>query len=433
MDDEIIYLDNNATTRPLEEVVQEFAQLSLGNGYYNINTNSSVARKKRDDIELCSKDILEVAGLDPREYGVAYAASSTEINKGIISLFGPENVVTTPYEHKSILSCLTPGNPGDTTQGAARSTTQRTTRSTIQGIAKSTTQSTTQGIAQSTIQGTTQGVSRCPLTLSLDQENGIVTPKELERVLRTVTLERPKGSRLLVSIMAANNEFPSRNDLQALYKVVRSFTGVVFHTDATQLFGKIAPGGWHADLINFSTHKFHGLKGVGVLLYRKSLFPEGVPLVGGTPNSPAILAHAPLWKKLLGVPHGTSDDNYLDLRIRLLNALHPLGVVSFEPRDARFLNPGTCLLSFPGKCNLLMKKHLDKEGVVVSIGSACDTKKSGASDTIKAMGLLGNDGIIRVSFGTFTTTEDIDVFVEVMRRVLPKSEKILLTNVVEKH
>ena len=399
MGDEIIYLDNNATTRPLEEVVQEFSRLSLGNGYYNTNTNSSVAGKIRDGIELCSKNILEIAGLDPEEYGVAYATSSTEINKGIISLFGQENVITTPYEHKSILSCLT-------------------------------------------AQSATSWVSRCPLTLSLDKENGVVTPKELGRILHAVTLERPKGSRLLVSIMAANNEFPSRNDLFALNKVVKGFPGVVFHTDATQLFGKVAPGGWHADLINFSTHKFHGLKGVGVLIYRKSLFPEGVPLVGGTPNSPAILAHVPLWKMLLEVPHGTSlevphgtslDDHYLNLRVRLLSALHQLGAVSFEPRDSRFLNPGTCLLSFPGKCNLLIKKHLDKEGVVVSIGSACDTKKSGASDTIKALGLLGNDGIIRVSFGKFTTVEDLDTFVEVMRKVLPKSEKILLTKVVEKH
>lgn len=369
MSNKFIYLDNNATTRPLESVVDAYAYLSL-HSYYNINTSSFLAKEIRDKIDEASLDILKIACLNPDTFGVIYTSSSTEVNKGIISLFGQENVITTPYEHKSILGCL----------------------------------------------------SNNRNILKLDKANGVVTPEELDRTLGSLK----KKDNVLVSIMAANNEFPVRNDIEALGRVVKKYPGVRFHTDATQLFGKGTCHGFeYADLVNFSTHKFHGLKGVGILLYRKSAFPdtEKFPFVMGTPNSTAILAHAPLWKHLLEKKHGSQDEKYFDLRIHLLTELQPLGAISLEPDDCKFLNPGTCLLSFPGICNLLLKKHLDDNGVIVSIGSACDTKKKGASDTIKSLGLLGYNGIIRVSFSEFTTIEELDRFVKILKKILPLSRK----------
>jgi cysteine desulfurase len=237
-----------------------------------------------------------------------------------------------------------------------------------------------------------EGVYR--YTLPVDKRNGTVIGGTPGGTMSgdtpgcTTVISGTPGCTTLISVMAANNEFPVRNDLSSIKKVLPP--GSIFHTDATQLFGKVARGyPWVADLISFSTHKFNGLKGVGVLIYRKNVLEKHggtlKRLVGGTSNSTAILAHAPLFRDLAEGKMDGQDDHYLDLRIHLFESLKSEGVryKSLEPKDPSYLNFGTCLLSFPGACNLLIKKHLDQEGVVVSIGSACDTNKKGARAVLR--------------------------------------------------
>ena len=379
MQEKNIYLDNNATTKPDPEVVKTFAELSV-TSFYNINTNSKEAEKVRNSIEKMSKDILKVARIFNNDYGVLYAGSSTEINKAIIAWKSSKNVITTPYEHKSILGCC-----------------------------------------------------RESEFLKLDSKNCNVNPKYLAKIL-----EKDSSGKTLVSIMAANNEFPVVNPIKELYEVVTNHNAInsgreqiLFHTDATQLFMKTFDT-FYGDLINFSTHKFKGIKGVGVLIYRKSI--PGIEnlkslMVNGTPNSIAILAHAPLFKKFLNVRKSgysvAMESIYLDLRYYLLKKLLKINVnfISLEPEDIRFLNPGTILFSFPGCCNLLIKKELDSRGIIISIGSACDTDQKNASETIKSLGFLGKDGIIRVSFSTEITKKELDVFVKTLVEVLPLCKK----------
>lgn len=395
MQEKNIYLDNNATTKPDPEVVRAFVELS-STSFYNINTNSTEAGKVRNSIEKMSKAILKVARIFSDDYDVLYAGSSTEINKAIIAWIGSGNVVTSPYEHKSILGCC-----GEST------------------------------------------------FLPLDPKNGNVTPKSLAKVLKKVSGNSPKGnspkesllkgnSPKLVSIMAANNEFPVVNPIKELYEVVLEHnarnpgkTPVLFHTDATQLFMKTSDT-FYGDLINFSTHKFGGLKGVGVLIYRKSI--PGIEdlknhMVNGTPNSVSMLANAPLFKEFLKVRSSTSGLDAYEMPFKRRHFFFEtmleanVNFVSLEPEDVEYLNPGTCLISFPGCCNLLIKQELDAREVIISIGSACDTDKRGASETIKSLGLLGNDGIIRVSFGSSTTAEELTNFVKILVEILPLCKK----------
>lgn len=202
MNKKIIYLDNNATTKPSDSVLSEYIRLSKEE-FYNINTGAFVASTLRDNVDKMSNDILEYAGLENGDYGVLFAGSATEINKAIIGLFGSKGtVITSPYEHKSIASCVegidcvrlpvdkkngTVHLPDDWWDGGGGGGDGR-----YSGAFR--------GAFHGEFPGGSRGVFR-----------GALQSDVPEGALGTS----------LVSVMAANNEFPVRNDLAAIAKQIR--------------------------------------------------------------------------------------------------------------------------------------------------------------------------------------------------------------------
>ncbi|ANG61611.1 hypothetical protein A8C75_03385 [Marinobacterium aestuarii] len=234
----------------------------------------------------------------------------------------------------------------------------------------------------------------------------------------------------LISMMYANNETGVIQPVEQVAKLARK-RGIPFHVDAVQAVGKRAFNveSLGADFVSFSAHKFYGPKGIGGLYVRniERLSPlihgggQEMAMRSGTENLVAIAglgaAADECYREL-----SAWDQHSLACKQRLIERLkhadiqtHINGASTYEAAISNTLN-----LSIPGirgeALAVLMER---KEGMVVSIGSACSNNKTKQlSPVLLAMGLDEEriQSAIRISFGRFTRLDDIDRFATSLER-----------------
>jgi cysteine desulfurase len=254
--------------------------------------------------------------------------------------------------------------------------------------------------------------------------DGLIDLNRLENALTPQTI--------LVSIMVANNEIGTIQDIDQIGKICRS-RNIFFHTDATQAVGKVPINlkTTNIDLMSFSAHKIYGPKGIGALYVRNS-HPKvrlAMQLDGGgheygyrsgTLNVPGIIGFA----------------KALDLSITVMNKetqrlrqFRDMMLTQFsEQIDEIYLNghptrrlPNNLNLSFLHvEDNALMMSMKD---VAVSTGSACSTSDPEPSHVLKALGLPPErlHSSIRFGLGRFTTEEEVAYVVD---RVIKNVRKL---------
>lgn len=245
-------------------------------------------------------------------------------------------------------------------------------------------------------------------------EAGIVDMESYRRALE----KKP----LLVSIMTANNEIGTVQDIKTLCAMAHE-VGALFHTDAVQAAGKIPVDfkDWNVDYATLSAHKIYGPKGVGVL-YVKAKTPIE-PLIrgghqehglrAGTYNGPAIAAFgyaAELAGKELEDYAAHTGRLRQKLKDGLLKAVPSIRI---NGHDTQVL-PNTLNVSFPGAEGEAILLYLDLLGVAASTGSACASASLDPSHVLMATG-LGPElahGSIRFSFGKYNTEEEVDYVLE---------------------
>ncbi len=239
---------------------------------------------------------------------------------------------------------------------------------------------------------------------------------------------------LLVSVMAANNEIGTVQDLKAISAVARS-RGAFVHTDATQAAGKIPVdvAQWDVDYLTLSCHKLYGPKGIGALYVKKG--SPLVPLIrgghqerglrAGTYNNTGILGFgtaARLARAELS-EYGARLSRLRDrLREGLLAAV-PKVRVNGHPTENL---PNTLNISFPGAEGEAILLYLDLEGIEVSTGSACASGSLEPSHVLLATG-LGPElahGSIRFSLGRDTTEADVDYVIERLPPVIARLRRM---------
>lgn len=239
---------------------------------------------------------------------------------------------------------------------------------------------------------------------------------------------------LLVSIMTANNEIGTVQDIKELCALAHG-SGALFHTDAVQAAGKIPVDlkDWDVDYATFSCHKIYGPKGVGAL-YIKAGSPIE-PLVrgghqenglrAGTYNAPAIAAYGKAAELAL------KDIDFYGTHTRKLRNKMRDGLLAAIP-DIRInghpekVLPNTLDVSFPGAEGESILLHLDLLGVDVSTGSACASGSLEPSHVLVATG-LGPElahGSIRFSFGKYSTEEEVDYVLKNFPPVIEKLRKM---------
>jgi cysteine desulfurase len=251
---------------------------------------------------------------------------------------------------------------------------------------------------------------------------GCVKTYELERTIINNRIKKP-----LVSIMFANNEIGSKNDIKNIADIIHQYNGIL-HTDAVQAFmhTRINVKELGIDLMSVSGHKFGCPKGIGFLYKTKDL--DISPLIhggkqeygmrGGTENVPYICAMGNQVERL-------SED--LDAYLKSAVYIHNYIVKEVYERCSKY-----CEVYFNGNfkeriannLSLTLKginaeqliTLLDMKGICVSAGSACCAGSPTPSRVLKEIGLSDEDAFstIRVSFDYNTTREMVDKFVDAL-------------------
>jgi len=367
MDKRTVYMDYNATT-PLRAEVKEAMKADL-DVYANASSMHELGRLARTRVEEARADVASIIGAGSDD--VIFTSGGSESNNTVFATMfhrgrrgGRTGVVTTKIEHPCVLN-------------AARWLED-------EGF---------------------------PVRF-LDVDNtGRVDKDQLARALGPDTL--------LVSVMAANNEIGTIQDMEAIGALAKKKAGAYFHTDATQAVGKIPVDvdRWQADYLTLSCHKLYGPKGVGGLFIRKGAPIE--PLIrgghqehghrAGTYNNPGILGFG------LAARLAKSELDDYEAKTRALRNRLRDGLLSAIPKiringHPDFVLPNTLNVSFPGAEGEAILLYMDLAGIEVSTGSACASGSLDPSHVLLATG-LGPElahGSIRFSLGRNSTEDDVD-------------------------
>lgn len=225
----------------------------------------------------------------------------------------------------------------------------------------------------------------------------------------------------LVSIQYANNEVGAvlltDKVLNRLLKLKKKF-GFLFHVDAVQALGKCEFDISHVDVdfVSFSGHKIHCPKGIGMLFVKDT--KNFVPLIaghqefglrGGTENVLGIVALGIaceyLKEEMTDVSKKLKETNkYLESQLKKIDGL----VINCEKVERI---PNTTSITFDEISGNKLLLQLDKRGISVSTGSACNSESSEPSYVLTSMGLENPQNTIRVSIDENTSMSQIDYFI----------------------
>lgn len=238
----------------------------------------------------------------------------------------------------------------------------------------------------------------------------------------------------IASIIYANNELGSINDLPALAAIARS-NGILFHTDAVQAGGQLTLDVEQlgVDMLSLSAHKFYGPKGVGIFYAREGLHLASAITGGGhergrragTQNTPFIVGLARALE-LAHLENAGRTAHFRLMRDRLIHSVLsriPTAQLSGHP-DRRL--PSHASFIFPGIDANALLMHLDLNGVAASSGSACKTGNPEPSDILLAVGYTAEEAMsgLRLSVGAQTTEADIDYAVDVLVNAVEKLRRL---------
>lgn len=371
-----IYLDNAATTRMKEEVLQEMLPFFCET-YANPSAIYGFAGEAKRAVRLARERAAALIGAKPTE--IYFTSGGTESDnwalRGVAETYADRgrHIIVSAIEHHAVLH-------------------------TCQYLER-------------------QGFSVTYLPV---EEDGKVLPGTLKRAMRPDTI--------LVSVMAGNNEIGTLQPLAALSGIVHE-KGALFHTDAVQAYGHVPLPVQELgiDLLSASGHKLGGPKGVGILYCRENL--RLLPLLhggaqergrrAGTLNVPGIVGFGTA-AELAGETLPERMERISVLRDHLIDSVLakiPDTRLSGHRQDRLPGNAHFCFRDIEGESLLIL---LDQQGICASGGSACASGASEPSHVLAAIG-LPNDlarGALRLTLSEETTREEIDVTVETLKEIV---------------
>ena len=371
-----IYLDNAATTRVREEVLQEMLPYFRDN-YANPSAIYTFAGEAKKAVGRAREQAAALIGAKPNE--IYFTAGGSESDNWAIRAVAEvlwdkgRHIITSRIEHHAILH-------------------------------------TCEYLERQGFEVT---------YLDVDSE-GKVAPETLQRAIRPDTI--------LISVMAANNEIGTIEPIAALGKIAHE-KGVLFHTDAVQAYGHIPINveEMQIDLLSASGHKLNGPKGVGLLYCRENL--RLTPLIhggaqergrrAGTLNVPGIVGLGKA-ATLAGETMQERTERETGLRDYLIDrvlAEIPYTRLNGHRQDRLSNNASFCFRFIEGESLLIL---LDQRGICGSSGSACTSGALDPSHVLLAIGLPHEiaHGSLRLTLSEETTQEELSFVVETLKEIV---------------
>jgi cysteine desulfurase len=364
-----VYLDNNATTPVLPEVMEAMRPY-FGERFGNASSIHHHGQETRAAVERARESVADLLGCRPAE--VVFTGGGTEADN--LAIFGltkfGDHVITSTVEHHAVLNSC-------------------------------------KRLAEKGIEVTSLPVDGC----------GLIDPDDLRRALRPSTK--------LVTIMFANNETGVIQPVEEIGKICAE-AEVYFHTDAVQAAAKvpIRVKEIGCDLLSISGHKIHAPQGVGALYVRKGTTLEPMLYGGshersrraGTENVPGIVGLGKAAELAIrGFANGETA-RMAALRDRLQSAILQNVESAGVNGEGAPRAPNTSNVYFDYIEGEALIIALDLKGLALSTGAACSSGAIEPSHVLTAMGLRPDRAraSIRFSLGKQNTAEDVEFAIELV-------------------
>jgi cysteine desulfurase len=378
----LIYLDNSATTKPYPEVID--AYIKVASQYFGNPSSVNALGSEAERLLYQSREIIgKLLSIHPSE--IVFTSGGTEGNniavKGTAIKYRNrgKHIITTTVEHASIH----------------------------------------EGLKQ--LEGHGYEVTYLPV-----DETGAITVQQVEEAIRKDTI--------LVTIIHVNNEVGTVQPISGIGEILKKYPQTLFHVDHVQGIGKVPLdiAKSNIDLLTVSGHKFHSVKGTGLLYVRKGvqlapLFTGGAQenqLRAGTENVPGIVAMTKALRMTLENQEEKlrNVEELKNLLHRFLNELDE--VVINTPRQGSA--PHIINFSVPGTKPEAIVHALENYKIYVSTKSACSSKQTSASRILVEMGKPINIAktAIRVSLSAQNTKEEVQSFCKAIKEIV--QQKIVI-------
>lgn len=379
----MIYFDNAATTRPYDEVLrtyQEVATKIFGNPSSLHNLGSNATRI----LEASRKQVANLLGVAPSE--IFFTSGGTESDNWALkgTAFEKEqygkHIIVSAIEHPAV-------------KESAKWLSEH-------------------GFA----------VDYAPV-----DSRGFVDVEALAKLIKLETI--------LVSVMAVNNEIGSIQPISEISELLADKPTITFHVDAVQAIGKIPVSHYltsRVDLASFSAHKFHGVRGVGIL-YKKEGKRISPLLTGGgqesdlrstTENVAGIAASAralrmTLDKEALALP------KIAKMKQVIQEALEEFDGVQLFTEEEDFA-PNIITFGIRGVRGEVVVHAFEEHAIYISTTSACSSKAGKPAGTLIAMGVPQKEAqtAVRISLDDDNDMSQVEQFLTIFKHVYAKTQKV---------
>jgi cysteine desulfurase len=367
----MIYLDYNAITCGFQDIIKETTHLMLNHKFLNpssIHSSGKFAKSILNDAitRICKS-------INAKCHDLYFVSGATEGNNMVLNSSEFDLIFTLNTEHDSILSPLKNKKY--------------------------------------------EFVKTC--------KDGVIDLNDLRSKLKLYNT-----SNFLCSVMSVNNESGLKQDINAIYEIVKEFGGVL-HSDVSQMIGKesLNFNSFNADVITFSGNKIHSGFGGGCVIFTSGF--DVKPLIvgggqqkykrGGTENIPQIFALSKA-VELVNSPNYLKEyrEKTLSFQNKIEDMVMQNGGDVFCINQKRVSN--TSLIKMPNINNFVQMMEFDLNDISISIGSACSSGKTDISNVLKGVEMNEDDAkkYIRISTGIFNTDEEIEKFCEVWKSLLSR-------------
>lgn len=377
----MIYLDNAATTKPNQAVLDSFLKVSE-KAYYNANSPHQMGLQSEKILLQAKSRVKEMLNLN-KNTDIIFTSGATESNN--IALKGialrkkqfANVIITSVLEHPSVLEVMR--------------------------------YLETQGFILKYVNVT---------------PNGQIDINHLEQLMT--------DNVGLVTCMYVNNVMGQIQPIKEIGSLLKQYPKAHFHVDGVQALGKIPMQLEDVNSISFSGHKFNGLKGQGILIIDNKEKIEPTIFGGGQEYG--------IRSGTVNLAMNVSLVKAMEIAIQNLNELnHRLsrynkvireslsqykGVYINSPENSA---PHILNIAFPGVKGEVLVNAFSKLDIMVSTTSACSSKREKLNEVLLAMGIKDNriEGSVRLSMGETTTEKDIEQFKDKLELIYAQIKELL--------